>query len=88
MRSYKSKFTRTYDIPTREEPFTTTFTIHWSVENDGIGPYEYWGTKGYDHGLEYAVIDSVEFEDKSLTEEEVKILEDLINNDLSIDLKP
>lgn len=88
MRTYKSKFTRTYDLPTREEPLTITFTIHWSLENDGIGSYEYWGTKGYDHGFDYAVIDRVEFEDSSLSEAEKLILEDLINEDLSIDLKP
>ena len=88
MRSYRSTFTRTYDLPTREEPVTITFTIHWSIENDGIGPYEYWGAKGYDKGQDYAVIDSVEFEDNGLSQEEKLILEDLINEDLSIDLEP
>lgn len=25
----------------------------YSVGNDGIGPYEYWGCKGYDKGTDY-----------------------------------
>lgn len=25
----------------------------YSVGNDGIGPYEYWGCKGYDEGTDY-----------------------------------
>ena len=26
-------------------------SIHWG--NDGIGAYEYWGAKGFDHGTDY-----------------------------------
>lgn len=88
MSTHRDKFTRTYDLPTREEPLTLTFTVYWSIENDGIGPYEYWGAKGYDKGQDYAVIDSVEFEDSGLSEQEKLILEDLINQDLSSHLKP
>ena len=25
-----------------------------SIGNNGIGPYEYWGAKCYDHGIDYA----------------------------------
>lgn len=32
----------------------------FKIENDGIGPYEYWGAKGYDYGTDYMVIDEVE----------------------------
>lgn len=28
-----------------------------SVENDGIGPYEFWGMKGVDRGRDYPVYD-------------------------------
>ena len=29
------------------------------IENDGIGPYEYWGFKCYDYGTDYAVLDEI-----------------------------
>lgn len=29
------------------------FQVDCSVENDGIGAYEYWGQKCYDHGTDY-----------------------------------
>lgn len=32
-----------------------TFEIDfdYTIGNDGIGPYEYWGCRGYDHGTDY-----------------------------------
>jgi hypothetical protein len=33
--------------------------VDWAVENDGIGPYEYWGYKCFDKGENYLVIESV-----------------------------
>ena len=29
------------------------------VENDGIGPYEYWGIKGFDYGTDYLELDEI-----------------------------
>jgi hypothetical protein len=34
-------------------------TIEFTIENDGIGHYEFWGSKGYDAGVDYAVINSI-----------------------------
>ena len=31
----------------------------WVVDNDGIGPYEYWGAKGVDHGHNYVVVEEL-----------------------------
>lgn len=33
-------------------------TIDYTVDNDGIGPYEYWGAKGYDAGTDYLLIEN------------------------------
>lgn len=33
------------------------FTVN--IENDGIGPYEWWGVKEYDYGTDYAVLDEI-----------------------------
>ena len=46
--------------------------VTFHIENNGIGPYEYWGFKGYDSGQNYIEIDSIypNFSDQS---EELKI---------------
>lgn len=33
---------------------SVNFEIEW--ENDGIGAYEYWGSRGFDAGNDYAVV--------------------------------
>ena len=42
--------------------------IEWTNENDGIGPYEYWGQKCYDKGVNYREIFNIlpEFTDQDL----------------------
>lgn len=34
------------------------FTL--TVDNDGIGPYEFWGHCGFDHGNTYLILEDVE----------------------------
>lgn len=41
----------------REHEVEVEFSV--SIENDGIGPYEYWGSKEYDYGTDYAVLDEI-----------------------------
>ena len=33
--------------------------VEYHMENDGIGPYEYWGAKYFDAGEDYIVIDEI-----------------------------
>jgi hypothetical protein len=42
------------------EEVITDADIKFSVENNGIGAYEYWGARCYDAGTDYAVIDSAD----------------------------
>ena len=35
--------------------------IKYTVENNGIGAYEYWGAKGYDEGEDYVIIEENSF---------------------------
>ena len=44
-------------------------------ENDGIGPYEYWGFKGFDHGHTYLVIEEITWDKEQFTQEENQIIE-------------
>lgn len=41
-----------------EHEVEATFSI--TIENDGIGWYEYWGAKCYDAGTDYPVLDEIE----------------------------
>jgi hypothetical protein len=34
--------------------------IDYTIDNDGIGPYEYWGARCYDHGTDYFVVEGWE----------------------------
>ena len=34
--------------------------IHTVCENNGIGPYEFWGHKGFDKGNDYLIIDEAD----------------------------
>lgn len=46
-----------------------TFEINfdYTINNDGIGPYEYWGTRGFDHGADY--LDQIHIREISLVRE-------------------
>jgi hypothetical protein len=50
----------------------------YSIENDGIGPYEYWGSKEVDRGTDYIVIDNTDWDTTGFTQEEI----DLINAEI------
>jgi hypothetical protein len=52
-------------------------------ENDGIGPYEYWGAQYNDKGVDYLVLeDTPTWDDKKHTEEENALIREwLADND-------
>jgi hypothetical protein len=33
--------------------------VEFSIQNDGIGPYEYWGQKCYDAGQDYIEVENI-----------------------------
>jgi len=41
--------------------------VHYYIENDGIGSYEYWGYKGYDAGVDYPVVENITCTDPRVT---------------------
>ena len=51
-------------------------TVDISVYFDGIGPYEYWGQKGYDKGDICIDVNTIVYDKKDLTKEEIKQIED------------
>ena len=46
------------------------FEAEMDRENDGIGSYEFWGTKGYDSGTDYWSVSNVGWNEKLYTEQE------------------
>lgn len=55
----------TYDLYIEELDLEIELDYHISKENSGIGSYEYWGSREYDAGHDYYVIENFEW-DKSL----------------------
>lgn len=51
-----------------------------SVQNDGIGYYEFWGSKEYDKKNDYLEIDDLQWNDKDFTEEENIIIENYVQD--------
>jgi len=50
-------------------------TVDTSVYFDGIGPYEYWGSKGYDKGDLCIDVNTIVYDKKDLTAEEIQQIE-------------
>lgn len=55
--------------------------IDYAVENNGIGPYEYWGFKGYDKGQDCVNIYSTEWNKTGFSPEEIEIVEEAIEKE-------
>lgn len=68
-------------LENRDEYVEIDVDCEYDVENDGIGPYEYWGHKGYDKGHDYAVITSTEWNKVGYTAEEVKVIDEAIEKE-------
>lgn len=50
--------------------------VEVSAYFDGIGPYEYWGSKGYDKGNLCVDIEAIAYDKTGLTEDEIKQIEE------------
>lgn len=54
---------KTEEIPTGENIFTEVeLEASLVLENNDIGPYEFWGQKGYDRGIDYFALEEVTWE--------------------------
>ena len=72
--------TITVYFPSREEDVDIEVSCEYEIENDGIGPYEYWGQKCVDKGTDRAVIIGTEWDKSGFTAEEVVIVDKEIDN--------
>jgi len=63
------------------EELEVTLSYYW--ENDGIGPYEYWGAVGYDKGTDYVVIEDYDYDKSGMTPEEIENINSMIDKNLN-----
>lgn len=58
-------------------------SFSYIIENNGIGPYEFWGYRGFDEGEIYDVVESIDCIDERLTDEERAHVNALIRQNFS-----
>lgn len=68
------------EIASRPDDTSIEVTLSYYWENDGIGPYEYWGSVGFDHGHNYVVIEDYSYDKTGMTAEEIKTIDSMIEN--------
>ena len=51
----------------------------YAVENNGIGPYEYWGSKEIDRGIDVAVIENTYWNTTGFSPEEINLINSQID---------
>lgn len=71
-----------YFINRNNEEQELDLDIDYSISNDGIGPYEFWGQRCIDKGHDYAEIEEIKYDKKNLTEDEIKEIEKVIEKEL------
>lgn len=70
-------------LDSRGEDIDIDVDCEYEVENDGIGPYEFWGQKCFDKGTDRAVIISWEWNKTGFTAEEIALVDAKIEVDKS-----
>jgi hypothetical protein len=68
------------DMSTEEEWLNVEFYGDASVENDGIGSYEYWGFKGYDKGHNYFIVENITWDKSKYTEQQNQEINKYLEN--------
>jgi len=59
------------ELDSRPEPIEISITVEYSVQNDGIGPYEFWGQRCVDKGRAYIVIEDHSWNQAGFSEDDV-----------------
>jgi hypothetical protein len=70
-----------HDIEIGDDLITVDFTCELQWENNGIGSYEFWGSRGYDEGDNYVVLNHLKWDESIYTKEQNEAIQTYINND-------
>jgi hypothetical protein len=71
--------TKTIEIEIEDDVIEVDLTGELSLENDGIGSYEYWGSKCYDAGTNYFELENLKWDMSLYTDDENKSISNYIN---------
>lgn len=66
------------EIASRPDVTSIEVTLSYYWENNGIGPYEYWGSVGFDRGHDYVTIEDYSYDKTGMTAEEIKTIDSMI----------
>ena len=75
-------FTLEVFLDSRENEVEVKVIVGFEWQNNGIGAYEYWGSKGYDNGINYLEPVEILWDSAGFTTEEVKEIEKEIYSSL------
>ena len=67
---------RLLDINSEEKEIE--FFCDYEIQNDGIGSYEFWGSKEFDKGIDYVVLEEVTWDKNLYSERENNIIKDWV----------
>lgn len=56
--------------------------VKYCIQNNGIGPYEYWGFKGIDYGVDYAEIEDTSWDKAGFSKEENDMIQSAIDREI------
>jgi hypothetical protein len=70
-----------HDIEIGDDLITVDFICELQGESSGIGHYEFWGSKGYDEGDYYVVLNHLKWDESVYTKEQNEAIQTYINND-------
>jgi hypothetical protein len=72
--------THAVEIELEDDILEVEFTGELSLENDGIGSYEYWGAKFYDAGTNYFQLQDLTWDTTQYTDEQNKAIQEYVDN--------
>lgn len=67
----------------QENWFEIEISIQYETSYDGIGPYEFWGFKGFDKGELCIDIDSITYSKDNLPPEHIQFIELAIEKEIN-----
>lgn len=71
-----------YYLNTQGEEMELTLEIEYETSYDGIGPYEFWGFKGFDKGHLCVDINEIIYDKDGLSQEEITLIEKQIEKEI------
>lgn len=69
-------------LDSRGEDIDIDVDCEYEINNNGIGPYEFWGQVGNDKGIDYVEIIDTEWDKTGFTPEEVVLIEKKIDKEV------